>query len=453
MDKKSTITSKSQLIKWFEDGSKKKEDWRVGTEHEKFAYNYIKEKNFFMPVEYSSTNGIEKFLLEISKHGWEKVYEEGKTIALKKNNQSITLEPGGQVELSGAPLANIHQACKETNSHLELLKEIGEKLGITLLGLGARPLEKTNSIPWMPKPRYKIMKNYMPKKGNHGLDMMLSTCTVQANLDYSDEDDMRNKTLLSVKIQPLLTALFANSPISNGIPNGFLSKRRYFWTNTDPDRCGTLKIAFEDDFSFSKYTDYALSVPMYFVRRNNHYIDCSGESFNSFMNGKLKQLPSEKPTMQDWEDHLSTIFTEVRLKKFIEVRGADAGNWRRTCALPAFWVGILYDHESLRRGLSICDNWTYSEVEKLSLDVTKYGLKAKIKGHVIKEIISELISVSRKGLKRRSIIDNKGNDETQYLKVLEEIIISGKTPAEKLLDDYNNLWDKNITQLIKEMSY
>ncbi len=447
------ISSIEQLEEWFKLGNKKKEDWRVGTEHEKFAYNYSKSSDSFSPLEYKNSNGIEQFLIEISKYGWEQVLEDGNIIALKKEKQSITLEPGGQIELSGAPLEDIHSACKETNEHLSLVKEVGNKLNITLLGLGSRPIEETETIPWMPKSRYKIMKKYMPKKGSNGLDMMLSTCTVQANLDYSDEKDMISKTLLSVKIQPIVTALFANSPISMGKPNGYLSKRRHIWMNTDPDRCGVLKVVFENGFNFLKYVNYALSVPMYFIRRNNNYIDCTGSSFIDFMNGKLPQLEGYKPTIRDWEDHLSTIFSEVRLKQFIEVRGADAGNWRRTCALPAFWVGLLYDEKALKKALLFCEDWDFCTVETLSSDVAKFGLNAKVNGKLVNEIALELISYSKEGLNNRNIIDAKGENETQFLKVLEEILMTSKTPAEQLLKDYELKWKGNITNLIREMSY
>ncbi len=447
------ISTKKQLEEWFITGCKKKEDWKVGTEHEKFAYKYNKKEDVFMALDYNSKIGIKVFLTELSKFGWSEIKEEGNIVSLKKDNQSITLEPGGQIELSGAPLKDIHSACKETNEHLNLVKKVGNKLNITLLGLGLRPSEKTETISWMPKARYNIMKKYMPKKGTNGLDMMLSTCTVQANLDFSDEDDMVKKTVLAVKIQPILTALFANSPLSEGRPNGFLSKRRYIWMHTDADRCGTLKVAFDENFGFKKYVNYALSVPMYFIRRNNNYIDCSGASFVDFMNGNLSQIPGEKPTIIDWEDHLSTIFTEVRLKKFIEVRGADAGNWRRTCALPAFWVGILYDNEVLNKALQICKKWNYEDVERLSLNVAKKGLNASINNYEVKELAEEFINLSIIGLKKRELLDLKGNDETQYLNVLKEIIKSKKTPAEKLLEDFEKKWNKNITKLIKEMSY
>lgn len=453
MNSETKITSKEQLLEWFKLGNKVKRNWRVGTEHEKFAYNYSKEKNSFYPLDYKSSNGIESFLIEISKHGWEKILEDGNIIALKKNQQSITLEPGGQIELSGAPLEDIHSACKETNEHLKLVKEIGNKFGITLLGLGSRPQEDTLSIPWMPKSRYKIMRNYMPKKGSKGLDMMLSTCTVQANLDYSDEQDMIAKTILSVKVQPIITALFANSPLSMGKPNGFLSKRRHIWMDTDNDRCGVLKIAFEEDFNFTKYINYALSVPMYFVRRDNNYIDCAGSSFDEFMKGDLLKLEGIVPTIKDWEDHLSTIFTEVRLKQFIEVRGADAGNWRRTCALPAFWVGLLYDDDVLKRALLLCKDWGLNTVEQLSSDVAKLGLNSRVNNCTVHEIATELLALSKEGLNKRNVLDSKGQNETQFLNVLEEILLTKKTPAEQLLINYQNKWNYSITELIEEMSY
>ena len=453
MNSEKAIESKEQLVEWFELGNKNKKDWKVGTEHEKFAYNFSEQKNIFTPADYESLNGIGSFLNEISKFGWEKVIEEGKVIGLKKDKQSITLEPGGQIELSGAPLEDIHRACKETNEHLKLVKEAGTKVNITLLGLGLRPQDNSDAVPWMPKQRYKIMKKYMPTKGNKGLDMMLNTCTVQANLDYSDEQDMQMKTLLSVKIQPIITALFANSPLSMGKPNGFLSKRRYIWMDTDPDRCGVLKVAFDEDFNFLKYINFALSVPMYFVKREGKYIDCSGSSFKDFFKGELVQLPGEKPTISDWEDHLSTIFTEVRIKQFIEVRGADAGSWRRTCALPAFWVGLLYDELALSKASDLCKKWSFEMVEKLSYDVAKDGLKAKIDGIIVNEVASELINYSKEGLNRRNITDGSGLNETHFLKVLEETTTEKMTPAEQLLLDYSNSWNGNITSLIKEMSY
>ena len=447
------IYSVNQLHDWFTEGAKEKEDWKVGTEHEKFAYLFSKNSKQYVPLKYLGKPGIESFLIEISKHGWTTILDKNKVIGLKKGKQSITLEPGGQVELSGAPLFDLHSTCRETNEHLKLLKKIGEKLNITLLGLGSRPFEKLDDLDWMPKSRYTIMKNYMPKKGKTGIEMMLSTCTVQANLDYSSEQDMINKITLATKIQPIITALFANSPFSEGQLNGYLSKRRYIWTDTDKDRCGVLKPVFEKDFSFMKYINYALSVPMYFIIRKNKYINCAGKSFKDFMNGSLDILEGERPTFKDWEDHLSTIFNEVRLKKFIEVRGADAGTWRRTCALPAFWVGLLYDTHSLNSALNLSKKWSYADVEKLSTEVSKKGLKAKIQGFTIFDIAKELLSLANNGLKERSILDKSGKDETVYLSVLEEILSSKKTPAEKLIDNFNEKWSRRMDKLISDLAY
>ena len=450
---KMIIDSELKLSEWFSEGCKPKKEWKVGTEHEKFALKFLKHENKFHPVSYEEKNGIGKILNRISDFGWKKVYEKDKVIALKKNYQSITLEPGGQIELSGAPVYDIHSTCKETNEHLKLLKKIGDELNITLLGLGSRPFEKTSEIPWMPKERYKIMKDYMPKKGTRGLDMMLSTCTVQANLDFSSEDDMIKKTRVGVKIQPIITALFANSSLSAGVPNGFLSKRRYIWDDTDADRCGVLRVALEENFSFKKYIEYALSVPMYFIIRNNDYLNCAGQSFRDFMKGELKILPGELPTINDWENHISTIFTEVRLKKFIEVRGADAGSWSRTCALPAFWVGILYEENCLEEAEKICKDWSYDDVIKLSKDVSILGLKTSIKGYSLLDLSKELLAISKEGLRIRRILDNAGQDETGYLEVLEEIVSTGKTPAEVMLDNFNGKWKRNINMLIKDLSY
>ena len=451
--KSEILSSKSQLIDWFEKGCKPKNKWKVGTEHEKFALKFNKKKNKYLPVSYGEENGINDILHEISKFGWKKILEKEKVIALKKCDQSITLEPGGQIELSGAPLYDIHSTCKETNEHLKLLKEVGNKLNIILLGLGSRPYENTIDIPWMPKERYKIMREYMPKKGTKGLDMMLSTCTVQANLDYSSEEDMVRKTSLAVRLQPIITALFANSPFSLGNPNGFLSIRSHIWADTDSDRCGVLKVALEKDFSFKKYIDYALSVPMYFVIRNNNYLNCAGKSFADFMEGKLEQFPGERPTLKDWEDHISTIFTEVRLKKFIEVRGADAGSWSRTCALPAFWVGILYDQDCLEAAEKICKNWNFNDIKNLSQEVSVSGLNTRIKNSNLLDLSKEFIAISKEGLRKRGIRDSAGQDETGYVGVLEEIVTLGKTPAETMIDNFTNKWNEDINKLIKGLSY
>ena len=447
------IEDKEQLINWFKSGCKKKSDWMVGTEHEKFAYTFSKNKNKYIPLTYDGKIGINSFLRELSKFGWDPVYEKKNIIALKNKLQSITLEPGGQIELSGAPLKSLHSTCKETNEHLKLVKDIGKKLDILLVGLGVRPNESFSEVPFMPKERYQIMRKYMPKKGNRGLEMMHSTCTVQANLDFDSELDMINKVRLAVKIQPIVTALFANSPLYEGSNNGFESLRRHIWTDTDPDRCGVLKVALEEDFGFNSYVDFALSVPMYFIVRENKYIGCSGKSFADFLEGKLDVMPGEKPTISDWEDHLSTIFTEVRLKKFIEVRGADAGNWKRTCALPAFWVGVLYGEDSISLAEKICDKWTQDDIENLSNDVAKKGLDAEINGEKVIGIARDLLEIARNSLTKRNVKDAIGNNESIYLNVLEDILHKKISPAKELLTNFSKEYNNNMEKLLKGIAY
>ncbi len=447
------VYEKTELINWFKEGCKSKNDWMVGTEHEKFAYNFSNSKNKYVPLSYHGNKGIKVLLEEVSKLGWKSVYENGNIIGLKKKSQSVTLEPGGQIELSGAPLKDLHSTCKETNEHLKLFKEVGKKLDILLVGLGVRPNEDLEDIPLMPKERYLIMRDYMPSKGNKGLEMMHSTCTVQANLDFESEEDMVRKTSLAVKIQPIITALFANSSLYKGKPNGYESLRKHIWTDTDPDRCGILKVALEKDFSFSSYTNFALKVPMYFIIRDNKFINCSGKSFLDFLNGKLDILPGERPTIQDWENHLSTIFTEVRLKKFIEVRGADAGNWRRTCALPAFWVGLLYGENSINLAENICKNWTYENIENLSHDVAIQGLDAKINGEKVLSVAYKLLEIAKESLIERKIFDSQGNNESGYLNVLEEILQNKMSPGKLLLREFLEKHNSDINNLLKDIAY
>ena len=447
------IENIEQLIDWFKTGCKKKSDWLVGTEHEKFAYTYSKKEKKYIPLTYYGKKGINTFLEEISKHGWDRIYEQKNIIALKKDSQSITLEPGGQIELSGAPLRDLHSTCRETNEHLNLVKKVGKKLNVILVGLGVRPNEELSEVSLMPKARYKIMRKYMPTRGTKGLEMMHSTCTVQANLDYETEIDMINKVNLSVKIQPIVTALFANSPFYKGLYNGFESYRKHIWNHTDPDRCGILKIGLRDDFGFRSYIKFALSIPMYFIVRNGKYLDCTGKSFKDFLDGKLDIVLGEKPTIEDWENHLSTIFTEVRLKKFIEVRGADAGNWRRTCALPAFWVGLLYGKKSISSANSICNNWSLKDIEKLSLDVAKKGLNAQVKGEKVHNLALELIKICKDTLEERSVLDSFGTNEAIYLQVLEETLTKGHSPAKELIKSFENQYEKDFNLLIEDIAY
>lgn len=447
------IIDKEQLCDWFKGGSKTKKKWKIGTEHEKFAYEVDPNNQEYKPLKYLGKKGIQFFLSEISKHGWNETKENNNIIGLYKEGQSITLEPGGQIELSGAPLENIHQTCLEVNKHLDLVKSIGKKLDIKLVGIGARPNEKLSDISWMPKERYNIMRNYMPKVGELGLHMMSSTCTVQANLDYSSEVDMIRKFRLGLSLQPIITALFANSPFTEGKPNGYLSWRSHIWSKTDPDRCGLLPFVFEEDFSFMRYVDFALEVPMYFIKRKNKYINCAGMSFKEFMSGKLESIPGELPIISDWESHLTTIFTEVRLKQYIEMRGADAGPWNRICALPAFWVGLLYDDDALRGAESICSKWTNQDREYIYKEVPINGLNLKIGGHNLLDIARELVKLSRAGLEKRQFLDGAGNDEGGYLQPLEDIIRENKLPSEKLLHFFYGKWNQKIKKVYSELSY
>ena len=425
---------KIDLIKWFEAGCKPKNLFRIGTEHEKFVYKL----NSLKPVSYNEPSGIKNILKSLVRFGWVEVSESGNIIALRKDNQSITLEPGGQLELSGAPLENIHQTCSEVNEHLKQVKIIGNELNIGFLGVGARLEGKLASDLWMPKPRYKIMKDYMPLVGNLGLEMMADTCTVQANLDYSSEQDMRRKLKTSFILQPIVTALFASSPIEKMKPSKYITRRAAIWFDVDKDRCGTPKFIFDENLSFESWVDYALKIPMYFIRRNGQYINCAGASFEKFMLGKLEQLSNEKPTILDWEDHLSTIFTEIRLKQYIEFRGADAGPWKSLCALPALWVGLLYDSESLNEAESLAKSWSFDMYKKAYEEVPVKGLDLIINKRSINDHAKDLIAISKRGLKKRNFLDGTGNDESGYLNQLEEITHTGNSQAKKMLSMWNN---------------
>ncbi|MCW9035997.1 MAG: glutamate--cysteine ligase [Rhodospirillales bacterium] len=444
------ITSKRQLIEYFESGCKPPEKWRIGTEHEKFAYRL----DDLRPLEYEGPNGVRAVLEGLEKFGWEPVLENGLPIALKKNDMSsITLEPGGQIELSGAPLETIHQTCKEVGTHLDQVKDVARHLGIGFMGLGYRPKWPLEEIPWMPKGRYKIMGNYMPKKGSMGLDMMLSTCTVQVNLDFESEADMVRKFRVALALQPITTALFANSPFKEGKPNGFLSYRSHIWTDTDPDRCGVLPFVFEEGFGFEQYVDYLLDVPMYFVYRDGQYIDVAGQSFRDFMAGKLPGLPGEIPTMKDFEDHMTTAFPEARLKKYLEMRGADGGPWARLCAMSALWVGLLYDDECVDAAWDLAKNWTIEDHTYLRQEVPRLALKTPFREGIIGDLTLDVLDIAHEGLRRRGRLNEFGQDETMFLNPLFGIADSGQTAAELLLSAYKRRWHENVDPIFKEHAY
>ncbi|WP_209347272.1 glutamate--cysteine ligase [Pontixanthobacter sp. CEM42] len=440
------IESRDQLVAPMQAGEKPKSDWRIGTEHEKFVY---KRSDFHAPS-HAEEGGIRDILLALRDFGWEPIEENGEVIAMGGPDGTVSLEPAGQLELSGAPLENLHETCAETGRHLEQVKAIGEKCGVGFIGLGMWPDKTREELPIMPKGRYGIMLRHMPTVGDLGLDMMLRTCTIQVNLDYSSEQDMAKKFRTSLALQPLATALFANSPFTENKPNGFLSYRSHIWSDTDPHRTGMLPFVFDDDFGYERYVDYMLDVPMYFVFRDGKYIDAAGHNFRDFMKGELAVLPGEKPREGDWWDHLSTAFPEVRLKSFLEMRGADGGPWSRICALPAFWVGLLYDQTALDASWDLVKDWTMEEREALRNAVPKLGLDAPIPGGGrLQDLGVEVLRIARAGLSARARLNTSGDNETGFLETLEEIVASGKVPAQRLLDKYNGEWDGDIKRVYK----
>jgi len=430
-------------------GCKPRSAWRVGTEHEKFGFH----AGAYTPVSYDEPNGIRAMLEGLTRFGWRPVEEAGKLIALKREGASITLEPGGQFELSGAPLETIHQTCAETGHHLREVKTVADELGLGFIGLGFSPLWRRDQVPVMPKGRYDIMRSYMPKRGGLGLDMMLRTCTVQANLDFASEADMVKKFRVSLALQPIATALFANSPFVEGKPSGFLSTRANVWTDTDPDRTGMLDFVFREGFGFETYAAYALDVPMYFAHRGDRYLDLSGRSFRAFLDGRLDELPGERPTRADWADHLTTLFPEVRLKTYLEMRGADAGPWARICALPALWTGLLYDDAALSAAWDLVKDWDVGDHERLRRDVTRLGLKAEVAGRSVQDVAKDAVAIARQALGARAGLNGAMLDERVYLADLEEIADSGVTPAERLLERYHGAWAGDVTRVFEEFAY
>jgi len=446
--------SHEDMTAYFADGCKPADQWRVGAEHEKFGFRLATHES----VPYEGPDGIEAMLRGLMRFGWEGVFEDradgGQTlIALQRGGASVSLEPGGQFELSGAPLNSMHEICEETGRHLEEVKQVADELGLGFLGLGFHPTITREQAAVMPKGRYVIMRRYMPLVGGLGLDMMFRTCTVQANLDFSSEADMVAKFRASLALQPIATALFANSPFTEGRPNGFLSARANVWTDTDPDRTGMLDFVFEDGFGFESYARYALDVPMYFVKRKGLYIDVAGRSFRDFIDGRLAEVPGVRATMKDWVDHTTTLFPEVRLKSYLEMRGADGGPWSRLCALPALWTGIFYDNAALAAAWDLCKHWTREEREAVRRDVNRLGLKATVAGRTVQDVAKDMVAIAREGLKRRARLDGGFLDETTYLGELEAIADSGITPAERLLEKFHGPWAGDISHVFAECAY
>mgnify|MGYP001247246503 CR=1 FL=1 len=436
------------LVRWFEKGAKPAAEWRVGAEHEKFVFKLGSHE----PVPYEP-GGIKALLDGLTRFGWEPVLEGEHVIALERGMANVSLEPGGQFELSGAPLETVHEICEETGRHLQEVKVVADELGLGFLGLGFTPLWTREQVPVMPKGRYKIMREYMPKVGALGLDMMFRTCTVQANLDFGSEADMVAKFRASLALQPIATALFANSPFKEGKPSGLLSTRANVWTDTDPDRTGMLDFVFRDGFGFGAYANYALDVPMYFVKRGDRYIDVAGRSFRDFMEGRLPELPGERPTLKDWADHTTTIFPEVRLKQYLEMRGADSGPWSRLCALPALWMGLLYDGAALAAAWDLAKDWDIEDHERLRADVARLGLKAQVGGRSVQDVAKDVLAIAAEGLKRRNRLSGGLVDESGYLSELQTIAETGITPAERLLELYETRWAGDVGRVFEDFAY
>lgn len=446
------IEDQSQLAEYLASGCKPREDWRIGTEHEKFGYC----KDSLRPLPYEGPRSILAVLEGLrDRHSWDPVLEGDKLIGLTKDGANVSLEPGGQLELSGAPLETIHQTCDEVNQHLRDVKDIADEVGVGFIGLGAAPIWSFEDMPRMPKGRYRLMTDYMDRVGTMGKSMMYRTCTVQVNLDFDTEADMVQKMRVALALQPVATALFANSPFFDGQPNGHKSWRSRVWRDLDSSRTGMLPFVFEEGFGFERWVDYALDVPMYFVYRDGKYIDALGQSFRDFLKGELPALPGEKPTLSDWADHLTTIFPEARVKKFIEMRGADGGPWRRLCALPAFWVGLMYDQSALDAAWDLCKDFTAPQREALRIAASEQGLQAQVDGINMLDLARNVVDIAEGGLKARGKEGAGGlvPDETHFLNALKESIESGKTPADELLDRYNGEWGGDLTRIYQDFSY
>ncbi|MFZ3582200.1 glutamate--cysteine ligase [Loktanella sp. DJP18] len=446
------IESHDQLAEMLSKGCKPKDQWRIGTEHEKFGY--IKANH--LPLPYDGPVGIHAMLDGMAnRFGWDRVMEGGKLIGLVKDGANVSLEPGGQLELSGAPLETIHQTCDEVNHHLAQVKEIADEIGAGFIGLGAAPEWTHDQMPLMPKGRYKLMDAYMGKVGTHGTQMMRRTCTVQVNLDFSSEADMVQKLRVALALQPVATALFANSPFFEGKPNGHKSWRSRIWRDLDASRTGTLPWVFEDGMGFERWVDWVLDVPMYFVYRDGKYIDALGQSFRDFLKGELPALPGEKPLLSDWADHLTTVFPEARIKQYIEMRGADGGPWRRLCALPAFWVGLTYDQSALDAAWDLCKDWTADQREALRVAASVDGLQAKVDGIDMLALARSCVAIAYGGLKARAKLGAGGlvADETHFLDALRDSVETGIVPADELLSKYHGEWNENLDPIYAEYAY
>ena len=452
-DTPAILHSPNDLKDWMAAGCKPREAWRIGTEHEKFGYRNAD----LSPLPYDGADGIHAMLSGLMQFGWQGKFEGDTLVGLVRSEEagggSVTLEPAGQLELSGAPLENIHQTCAEVSRHLKEVQAVAEKLGQSYMGIGYSPLWGLDEAPQMPKGRYQLMNQYMPKQGGRGLEMMYLTSTVQVNLDFGSEADMVEKLRIALALQPLATGLFANSPFKNGQPTGHVSERSLIWLDTDGARTGMLPQAFEEGFGFEQYVDYALDVPMYFVMRDGKFIDALGMSFRDFMAGNLPALPGEKPTASDWEDHLTTLFPEARVKRFIEMRGADSGPWSSLCALPALWVGLLYDASTQTQVADLIADWTQAERDELRVQSPLLGLQTPFRSGTLLDVAREVLQLAEQGLKNRARSDGAGGDETQFLAYLQKVVADGQSPAEALVKKFHEEWNGDVREAYKELAF
>jgi glutamate--cysteine ligase len=443
------ISSRADLVAFIAAGCKPRADWRVGTEHEKFVYSLRDHK----PLPYDGPCSIRALLQGMTRFGWAPVLEGENIIGLSQDGATLSLEPGGQFELSGAAVQTIHQTCVEVNTHRNQVREVCAEIGAGCLGVGYAPTWTLAEVPMMPKGRYQIMRNYMPKVGGYGLEMMFRTCTVQSNFDFSSESDMVQKLRVALALQPVATALFANSPFREGKPNGFLSYRSQIWTDVDNQRAGMLPFAFESGFGFERYVDYALDVPMYFVYRNGRYIDVAGKSFRDFLHGRIPELGGIEPQRSDWADHLTTLFPEARIKSYLEVRGADGGTWRRICGLPALWSGIFYDQTSLDAAWDLVKDWTAEERETLRASVPKLAFRTPFRNTTVLELAQRMLEIASHGLRSRAMLDSGGSSEDGFLQPLTEIVQRGQTRAEELLALYHGEWRGDLSRLFEGYNF
>ncbi|MDB2552687.1 glutamate--cysteine ligase [Paracoccus sp. (in: a-proteobacteria)] len=446
------IESRDQLAAYIASGEKPREAWRIGTEHEKFGYC----KDHKLPLPYEGDCSVKAMLTGLQERfGWSPVLEQGKIIGLERDGANVSLEPGGQLELSGAPVENIHQTCDEVNGHLAEVKSVADDMGAGFIGLGAAPIWSQEQMPMMPKGRYRLMTDYMGRVGTLGTQMMYRTCTVQVNLDFASEADMVQKLRVALSLQPVATALFANSPFLDGKPNGMKSWRAHIWQNLDEARTGMLPFVFQDGFGYEAWVDYVLDVPMYFVYRDGRYLDALGQSFRDFLKGELPALPGEIPTLSDWADHLTTVFPEARVKKFIEMRGADGGPWRRLCALPALWVGLTYDQQALDAAWDLVKGWDHETREGLRRAAGREALQGEAGGVRLHDLAREVLAIAEQGLKNRARQGAGGliPDETHFLNALRESVETGRVPADELLAKYHGEWQGDLSRIYAEYSY